>query len=91
MPVEISYYKGNNYFAVDNRKYGTKSSTGMKNARACGRARAFFYLIVVLLNPTQGVVEEGDEVAGDAGDDGVYQTGHHERVVQQVLADDGSA
>ena len=30
MPVEISYYKGNNYFAIDNRKYGTKSSTGMK-------------------------------------------------------------
>ena len=29
MPVEISYYKGNNYFAVDNRKYGTKN--GKKN------------------------------------------------------------
>ncbi len=35
------------------------------------------------------MVEEGDEVAGDAGYRGVYQTGHHERVVQQVLADDG--
>ena len=43
MPVEISYYKGNNYFAVDNRNYGTKSCAVMKNARACGRARAFFY------------------------------------------------
>ena len=42
----------------------------------------------VSLDPAHGVVEEGDEVAGDAGYDGVYQTGHHERVVQQVLADD---
>ncbi len=41
------------------------------------------------LDPAHGVVEEGDEVAGDAGYRGVYQTGHHERVVQQVLADDG--
>jgi len=37
------------------------------------------------------VVEEGDEVAGDAGDDGVDHTRHHERVVQQVLADDGGS
>ena len=37
------------------------------------------------------MVEEGDEVAGDTGDNGVHQTRHHERVVQQVLADDGSA
>ena len=35
------------------------------------------------------MVEEGDEVAGDTGDEGVYQAGHHEGVVQQVLADDG--
>ena len=35
------------------------------------------------------MVEEGDDVAGYASHDGVYQTGHHERVVQQVLADDG--
>ena len=43
------------------------------------------------LDPAEGVVEEGDEVTGNAGDDGVYQTGHHEGVIQQVLADDGGA
>ena len=43
------------------------------------------------LDPAHGVVEEGDEVAGDAGDDGVDHTRHHERVVQQVLADDGGS
>ena len=37
------------------------------------------------------MVQEGDEVAGDAGHKGVNQTRHHERVVQQVLADDRSA
>ncbi len=37
------------------------------------------------------MVQEGDEVAGDAGHKGVDQARHHERVVQQVLADDGSA
>ena len=37
------------------------------------------------------MVQEGDEVAGDAGHKGVDQAGHHERVVQQVLTDDGSA
>ncbi len=46
---------------------------------------------VVGLDPAHRVVEEGDEVAGNAGDHGVDQTGHHERVVQEVLADDGSA
>ena len=43
------------------------------------------------LDPAHRVVEEGDEVAGDAGDDGVDHAGHHERVIQQVLADDGGA
>ena len=37
------------------------------------------------------MVQEGDEVSGDAGHKGVDQTRHHERVVQQVLADDSSA
>ena len=48
-------------------------------------------LVVGGLDPAHGVVEEGDEVAGDAGDDGVDHAGHHERVVQQVLADDGGS
>jgi hypothetical protein len=38
-------YKGNNYFAVDNRKYGTMTSTAMKNARALTQARAFFIIV----------------------------------------------
>lgn len=49
-------------------------------------------LLIILgfdLDPAHRVVEEGDDVAGYAGHDRVYQTGHHERVVQQVLADDG--
>ena len=37
------------------------------------------------------MVEERNKVAGNAGDHSVYQTWHHEGVVQQVLADDGSA
>ena len=41
----IIEYKGNNYFAVDNRKYGTMSSRGMKNARALTQARAFFIIV----------------------------------------------
>lgn len=43
------------------------------------------------LDPPHRVVEEGDEVAGDTGDDGVHHAWHHERVVQQVLADDSRA
>ena len=43
----------------------------------------------VALDPAHGVVQESDEVAGDAGYDGVDHTRHHERVVQEVLADDG--
>ena len=41
----INVHKGNNYFAVDNRKYGTMSSRGMKNARALTQARAFFIIV----------------------------------------------
>ena len=47
--------------------------------------------VVVGLDPAHGVVDEGDEVAGDAGNDSVDHTRHHERVVEQVLADDGGA
>ena len=47
--------------------------------------------VVCRLDPANGVVEDGDEVAGDAGDDGVDHTWHHEGMVQQVLADDGGA
>ena len=43
------------------------------------------------LDPAHRVVEEGDEVAGNTGDHGVDHTGHHERVVQEVLADNGCA
>ena len=43
------------------------------------------------LDPAHGMVEEGDEITGDAGDDGVYQTRHHERVVQEIFADYGRA
>ena len=37
------------------------------------------------------MVQESDEVTSDAGHERVNHTRHHERVVQQVLADDGSA
>ena len=37
------------------------------------------------------MVEESDEVTGDAGDHGMDHAGHHERVIQQVLADDSRA
>ena len=47
------------------------------------------FSIVVALDPAHGVVEEGDELAGDAGYCGVYQTGHHERMVQQVVGEVG--
>ena len=30
------------------------------------------------LDPAHRVVEEGDEIAGDAGDNGMNETGHHE-------------
>ena len=54
--------------------------------------RAIRYIRFVCgLDPAHRVVEEGDEVAVDAGNDSVDQTGHHERVVEQVLADDGGA
>ena len=37
------------------------------------------------------MVQESDEVTGDAGHERVNHARHHERVVQQVLADDSSA
>ena len=49
----------------------------------------FQNILLFKLNPAHGVVEEGNEVAGNAGNYCVYQTRHHERVVQQVFADDG--
>lgn len=39
------------------------------------------------LNPAHGVVQIGYEIAGYAGHEGVEQAGHHEGVVEQILAD----